>query len=259
MTAVQALSKDPPARLKTKGNVKAVTTATNPPVVITAPEPHPIFGRALTIPGFTLKNQPVTMLAFWLKRARKIVDEIMAGPPDDDKLTAALAPFNEIYDTILRAETKVASDVALQIASVVDYFDWFKTSEIEEAISAEQFRVIARNIKRATAFIEPRKRVGKLARGQYLTRAGLLFRYQNFLIEEIHTLSFELYGDARYALQWITFDDEVHKRCKRANKCDPFLDPTKLTARATSVLKSLKIDTAKADGRAVNLGKGGAR
>lgn len=204
---------------------------------------------------FVLENQPITMLVYWLKKSRAIVDATIGqarGECSDDDLAAALEPFNAIFAALMDAETNSASDVECQMQAVVSYLDWFKCDVIEEAITETQFRKIAANLKRATAMRQPKKYPGKLARGRKLTRAGLLFRYQSFLIEEIHTLSYEMYGDPRYALQFITFDDAVHKALKqsyRGRRAFPFLDPRTLRGRADTVLKSLKVDRVNADVR----------
>lgn len=121
-------------------------------------------------------------------------------------------------------------------------------ASIEEAITADQFRKIATNLKRATAFRQPKKRVAKASKGRRLTRTGILQRYQSFLMEELFTLSYELYGDPQYALQYVSFDDAVRKALKtgKRKRSDVFLDSGSLTSRARSVLKSLKIDTVNA-------------
>jgi hypothetical protein len=84
-------------------------------------------------------------------------------------------------------------------------------------------------------------------RGGKLTRAGLLHRYESFLMKELQTLSLNLYGDRDYALQYIAEDDAVNLRCRDSRHKYPFFDESKLADRAKSVLKSLKIDTKKVD------------
>ncbi|ABE63201.1 hypothetical protein Nham_2410 [Nitrobacter hamburgensis X14] len=207
-----------------------------------------IFGT--TPAGFDLNNQPIPMLVYWLKKARAKVDGITAdaltaGEYSEADLAAAMTPFNQIFDAIVNAECNSASDVAWQVQAVVDYLDCLETDSIEEAVDATQFRKIAANLKRATAFRQPKKIPGKASKGRRLTRAGLLQRYQSFLIEELFTLSCELYGDPQYALQYVLFDDAVHKALKTGTRkrTDVFLDSVSLTSRARSVLKSLKIDT----------------
>lgn len=105
----------------------------------------------------------------------------------------------------------------------------------------------------------PKKFVGKLNRGRKLTRTGLLHRYHAFLIGELYTVSLNLYGSRDYAMSLVPIDHEVTKRTseyfrngeplpyRRGRKSYPFFDESKLTSRARSVLKSLKINTEIAD------------
>jgi hypothetical protein len=98
--------------------------------------------------------------------------------------------------------------------------------------------------------LAPKKRVGALRRGRKLTVAGLHVRYQSFLIQELETLSVNLYGSRDYAKQFRIEDDAVNLRCVGNSKTQyPFFDESKLTARARSVLKSLKIETVIDDDR----------
>jgi hypothetical protein len=63
-------------------------------------------------------------------------------------------------------------------------------------------------------------------------------------MQELFTLSTELYGDPQYALQFVSFDD-VHTALKseKSKRGYVFLEPISLTSRARTVLKSLKVDT----------------
>ncbi len=153
--------------------------------------------------------------------------------------------FNEIFDVIVNAKSSLAADVSLQMQAVVNYLDCLNSDSIEDAIDFPQFRNIAANLKRATAFRQPRKRLGNAAKGRRLTRTGLLQRYQSFLMQELFTLSTELYGGPQYALQFVSFDDAVHTALKseKSKHAYVFLDPISLTSRARTVLKSLKVDT----------------
>ena len=89
----------------------------------------------------------------------------------------------------------------------------------------------------ATAPIVPKKRVGALRRGRKLTRAGLLTRYQSYLVQELEAVSWNLYGERDYAKHIVFFDRAVRDRC------GPFFDERNLPKRARAVLKSLMIDT----------------
>jgi hypothetical protein len=93
----------------------------------------------------------------------------------------------------------------------------------------------------ASKAIVPTKRVGPLERGGKLTRAGLLTRYQSFLVQELETVSWNLYGARDFAKDVIFADHEVSSRCMTGNY--PLFDESKLTVRAHAVLKSLKIDS----------------
>jgi hypothetical protein len=106
------------------------------------------------------------------------------------------------------------------------------------------------NCARSTAPIVPKKHVGALQRGRKLTRAGLLTRYQSFLVQELETVSWNLYGERDYAKHTVFFDDAVRARCTSTDRCLPFFDERSLPTRARAVLKSLEIDTDSAENRA---------
>ncbi|OSI68890.1 hypothetical protein [Bradyrhizobium canariense] len=99
----------------------------------------------------------------------------------------------------------------------------------------------------------PPKSPGTSRRGSKLTRAGLLLRYQAFLVGELETLSWYLYGDRNYALNLRINDQAVNVRCASGyvngeyrhharRKACPFFDKRKLPSRARAVLASLSID-----------------
>lgn len=103
----------------------------------------------------------------------------------------------------------------------------------------------------------PPKFPGTSCRGDKLTRAGLLLRYQAFLVSELETLSWHLYGDRYYAINFRINDQAVNACCSAGyvdgeyrpdarRKAYPFFDESKLLARARAVLGSLEIDTVKA-------------
>lgn len=265
MTALQALSKDPPPQHTGLRKSKAVTAA-HPPVMTPAPEKplHPLFGKL--DPDFVFNCGSAEMLAHWHRKSVAVIVSMMSEGNTDahqEKFDAACSLSNDLLNAIKKLNVSYASGIATQMNAVVADLVMNKNDQsIEEVLSVADFKHLAASLTKATAMIQPVKRVGKLARGKKLTRAGLLFRYQCFLIEEIHTLSLEMYGEARYAMQWLTFDEAVHKSLKKKGtrrRCDPFLDPTKLTERANAVLKSLKVDRVHADARHINMGKGRAR
>jgi hypothetical protein len=95
--------------------------------------------------------------------------------------------------------------------------------------------------------MKPAKLRGAPSRGHKLTRAGLLDRYQSFLVQELETVSCYLYGNLDYVKHVIMFDDAVRARCR--TRGGPFFDEATLPDRARSVLKSLKIDTERTAGK----------
>jgi hypothetical protein len=62
----------------------------------------------------------------------------------------------------------------------------------------------------ATAPITPKKRVGAFHRDGKLTREGLLAKYQSYLVQELATVSWNLYGERDYAKHTIFFDRAVN-------------------------------------------------
>lgn len=205
----------------------------------------------------------MSMLNFWHKKAIELSEAYWAAlpknKPDDDPEYDAI--YNAKWDTF-----EAAFCASITWPSELDYLMKIivrhaADSGDEELVTGERIAVIARAAAKLAEPIHPKKRVGKLARGKKLTRAGLLFRYQSFLIQELQTLSYELYGERDFATSFVAYDQEVDRRCKSRRRAHPFFDPTTLTTRASTVLKSLKIDSVKADSNAVRLSgsKGGSR
>jgi hypothetical protein len=128
-------------------------------------------------------------------------------------------------------------------------------------LNIDELRVIRDALAKTTAFPSPTKQVGPLQRGKKLTRAGLLHRYHAFLVGELSTLGIAFYGCRDYALKMIPIEDAVTVRTNdgfkdgkydpnwSGRKTSPFFSESKLTDRARSVLKSLKIDIKTADPR----------
>jgi hypothetical protein len=140
--------------------------------------------------------------------------------------------------------THGASHVALKLQAVLTKLDSEKS--IEEALDVDDIRRLTTELSDAIKPSAPVKKVGALRRGRKLTRTGLLYRYQSFLMKELQTLSLNLYGDRDCALEYIAEDDAVNLRCSGRPKY-PFFDESRLADRARSVLKSLKIDTKQFD------------
>jgi len=68
-------------------------------------------------------------------------------------------------------------------------------------------------------------------------------------VQELETVSWNLYGERDYAKHIIFFDGAVRARCTSTDRCAPFFDERSLTTRARAVLGSLKIDAEIADDR----------
>jgi len=253
--AVRGHGKPPPASKK--------NGAKSPPIIVAGAPPHPIYGT-LEMEDDTLLRQPIFMLNHWHKKAIDLQNEFM------EKNSGEAADSSPYYTTCLEAAWDVlnaAFDVKLNngrdVAALLQmierqYGDCGDLAWLE----LEQMQRFAASALKATAPEQPKKRLGALARGRKLTRAGLLFRYQSFLAQELATIGYELYGNPQWALSNIPFDDEVTKRCnadfkdgkfrprrRSRRKDDPFLDAGKLTARARSVLGALKIDSQTAEER----------
>jgi len=210
----------------------------------TADYPVSIFG---TLPdGFILEGQLIQMLMHWYRKAIAATERL---PTDvsDDELNAACDIVRRLYTAILTAKTHNACEVALKLEAVLIKLDSEKNNSIEDALDVDDIRRLATELVDATKLSGPVKKLAAPRRGRKLTRIGLLYRYQSFLMKEIQTLSWNLYGNRDYALQYIEEDDAVNLRCRDTRHRYPFFDESKLVDRAKSVLKSLKIDTKQFD------------
>jgi len=153
-----------------------------------------------------------------------------------------------ILDAILSAPAVRPGHVAAQLRAIVAEFDSLQSpttmeASIEEVLHVRHIVKLASDLTRATAPIVPKKHVGSLQRGRKLTWAGLFTRYQSFLVQELETVSWNLYGERDLAKHIISFDDAVRARCTSNDRCYPFFDERGLTTRARAVLQSLEIDT----------------
>ncbi|MBR1193867.1 hypothetical protein JQ634_34270 [Bradyrhizobium sp. AUGA SZCCT0240] len=119
---------------------------------------------------------------------------------------------------------------------------------IEEVLDVHDIVKLSTDLNRATGPITPKKHVGAFQRDGKLTREGLLARYQSFLVQELQTVSRNLYGEPDFAKHLVLYDRAVQERCKPAGGCEgPFFDEGALPDRARAVLGSLEIDTEIAD------------
>jgi hypothetical protein len=218
--------------------------------------PPEIFGKLPD--GFVLDNQPIEMLCFWHRKAIDVIDQFLARSPDSEARDEGLAAYceikNRILAAVLSAHAARPGQVAAQLRAAVTEIDHLSTAtcpaSIEEVLEARDIVKLSAELTEATVPIVPKKRVGALQRGRKLTRAGLLTRYQSFLVQELETVSWNLYGERNYAKQTIFFDDAVRARCLSSDSRDPFFDERSLPTRARAVLKSLEIDTETVDARA---------
>jgi hypothetical protein len=206
--------------------------------------PAEIFGQLPD--GFRLQDQSIHMLVHWHRKAIAAVERL---PEDvsDYELDAACEIVRRLYAAILAAKTHGASHVALKLQAVLTKLDSEKSNSIEEALDVDDIRRLAAELYDAIKPSAPVKKVGALRRGRKLTRTGLLYRYQSFLMKELQTLSLNLYGDRDCALEYMAEDDAVNLRCGHGRHKYPFFNESKLADRARSVLKSLKIDTKQFD------------
>jgi hypothetical protein len=217
--------------------------------------PPEIFGKLPE--GFVLEEQTqIETLCFWHRKAIEVTDAMqdrMADAADADAAWEEFSHYCEIKNRILAAVLSASAtrpgQVAAQLRAVVAEFDCLQgpatnmETSIEEVLQASHIVKMSAELTKATAPIVPKKHVGSLQRGRKLTRAGLLTRYQSFLVQELETVSWNLYGERDYAKHIIFFDDAVRARCTSNDRCYPFFDERGLTARARAVLQSLKIDT----------------
>jgi hypothetical protein len=220
--------------------------------------PPEIFGKLPD--GFVLEKQSIEMLCFWHRKAIEVVNAMQEHFDHAPHSKAAWEEFtayceikNGILAAILSAPAVRPGQVAAQLRAVVAEADQLSSPtckvSIEEILQVDDIVKMSAELTVATAPIVPKKRVGNLRRGRKLTRAGLLMRYQSFLVQEIETVSWNLYGERDYAKHIIFFDDAVRARCTSADRCHPFFDERSLPARARAVLGSLKIDAKIADDR----------
>jgi hypothetical protein len=210
----------------------------------TADYPFSIFGKLPD--GLVLEEQQIQVLMHWYRNAIAAVERLPADVSDDE-LDTGCDIVRRLYAAILTAKTHSAGNVALKLQAVLMKLDSEKSDSIEEALDVDDIRRLAAELSDATKPSAPVKKVGALRRGRKLTRTGLLYRYQSFLMKELQTLSLNLYGDQDCALEYLAEDDAANLRCRGGRHRYPFFDESKLPDRAKSVLKSLKIDTKQFD------------
>jgi hypothetical protein len=246
---IPATHKPPPAARKQAlaSSTAATSTAPATPPVMTAMEPadvtqYPpaIFGKLPA--GFTLERQVIQMLAHWHRKAIAEVDE---HPSDllEAEFDAAMGVVRSLYAAILNAKATRPSEISIKLAAVVHKMNQDKSDEIEEHLTGADFRRLAAELAAATQPLYPKKKTGALQRRGKLTRFGLLHRYQAFLIQELETIGWHVYGERDYPMTYRPSDHAVNARCNSPKHSNPFFDGSKLPDRARKVLKSLQIDT----------------
>jgi hypothetical protein len=211
--------------------------------------PAAIFGKLPA--GFVLKDQQIRMLVYWHRKAMKAVDDLPAGSTDAD-MAAAMAPVNELLDVIKAFVAKRPNEIAAQMRAILEWMDFSAEHCIEVELSTADFRNITRCLTAATEPLRPKKKTGALQRGRLLTRFGLIHRYQAFLIQELETIGWHVYGERDYPMGHRPVDDAVNKRCSTPNargQYPVFFSPETLPDRARAVLKSLRVDTVRGEER----------
>jgi hypothetical protein len=237
-------------------------------------EPHPIYGATpMGRDGFTLERQSLPMLNFWHEKASALkaayeatMDKAGKDIEDDDATYNVLYETRwDIFEAAFKARATRAGDLDFLFRIIVRHMATFSNDEEETPLTQTRVTRLAEIARKAAEPTLPKKEIGRLARGTTLTRAGLLYRYQAFLIQELETVGWNLYGEAKFAFTFRIEDDAVNQRVKhrcsqRRRKAYPFFDENTLTTRARSVLKSLKIDTERTtDPVARKARKGGSR
>lgn len=205
--------------------------------------PPQIFGKLPE--GFVLEEQEIEMLCVWHRKAIEVLDRPIE---DDEELTAFCEIKNRILGAILSARPATAGRVAAQLRAVVAEIECLETGgtvpvSIEEVLDVHDMVKMANDLTTATAPIAPKKDAGAFHRDGKLTPNGLLARYQSFLVQELETVSWNLYGERDFAKHFIYFDRAVQDRCNSADHGGPFFDENSLPDRARAVLGSLQIDT----------------
>jgi hypothetical protein len=204
--------------------------------------PPEIFGKLPS--GFVLDEQPcIETLCFWHRKAIDILDQPF---DDDEKLSAYCAIKNRILGAVLSARPTTPGQAAAQLRAVVAEIDSLSTetspASIEEVLDIHDVVKLSADLNRTAAPITPKKNVGAFEHDGKLTREGLLARYQSFLVQELQTVSWNLYGERDFAKQFVCFDHAVQQRCNSTDHDGPFFDEGTLPDRARAVLNSLKID-----------------
>jgi hypothetical protein len=212
--------------------------------------PVAIFGRLPD--GFVLEEQSIYLLNIWHRKASEMLaayeesDGADEGSEECAQFECVDGLRQKIFEASFLTTLRNSGEIAALLEIIVRHLR-SRGDENCEGLDIFELQRIQKQLDDFTRLFPPKKHVGMPHRGRKLTRAGLLFRYESFLMKELQTLSLNLYGDRDYALQYILEDDAVNLHCRDSRHKYPFFDESKLADRAKSVLKSLKIDTKKFD------------
>jgi hypothetical protein len=88
----------------------------------------------------------------------------------------------EIYYAASKAKVNNAREVAILLDLMVRHHRTNSGEELEN-LKLDELTSIAKRLGEVSAPLTPKKRIGALTRGRKPTRAGLLCRYQSFLIQ----------------------------------------------------------------------------
>jgi len=244
--------------LKTEAAAPAEPT-TNPPPVVAAPD-HPVWGRVPvgSDKECRLERQPIWTLNHWHKRTTSLLDAATNEAQIKSLGDLQWEIFNAAQEVPLVSGRGVAALLQLTLRHMLCNVGEEGSLEF---LDMQWLKGITEKCTQVTEFPKVKKPVGDLQRSGKLTRAGLLLRYHAFLIGELHTVSWNLYGNRDYGASMVPVDSEVTRRTKdgfkdgepldynRRRRSYPFFDESKLTTRARNVLGSLKISTTKPDRR----------
>jgi hypothetical protein len=221
-------------------------------VVVGSRARHPVYDNIpIGIDGCSLDNQQIEMLDFWHKKASNLLEPW--GRPGDitDEQEAYFQKIHsyqwDCYNAAMEREATNSHELALLLGIIVRHnkANGGPTEDCCEFLSGDTLAKLAQAALNVSEMPTPQKRVGALRKGNKLTRTGMLYRYQSFLIKELETLSWFLYGSRDYAKCFSAEDDAVNERCRGRNSKGHryrFFNEHTLPARARTVLKSLKID-----------------
>lgn len=249
--------------------VHAPSVLDEPSIVSANPAPivvplHPVWGSVpIGKDGCTLDGQSMWLLDSWHKRTTHLLLSLSESSQvaDAAKQHEILANIQwDIFNAAQKADTSSGAAIATFLEMTVRHMEYNSAPDGSlEYLDMDWLKSLAAKLTKATAPHTIKKPVDKFHRDGKLTRAGLLHRYHAFLIGELQTLSWNLYGDRDYAMSSIPIDHEVTRwtssyfkdgQPRENMRCGtnfPFFDESKLTTRARAVLSSLNINTTKPD------------